>query len=73
MAAWLGRKYAACEYLLRQERARRPASRAVRLLPVQVAVERVEQMIQVDLGGGLGLRVAAGTEPNYVATLVAAL
>jgi len=58
-------------YLLRDER--EGASSKVRLLPVRVAVERAEQHVLVELGGGLGLRIAVGTDPGYVAALVTAL
>jgi hypothetical protein len=60
-------------YLLRNERRDRSASGGVRLLPVQVAVERNEQMVLVELDNGLALRVAAGTDPSYVTALVMAL
>ena len=60
-------------YLLRGERPERAAERKVRLLPVRVAVGHGEPHVLVKLGGGLGLRVAVGTDPGYVAALVAAL
>jgi len=60
-------------YLLRGERNETGASSKVRLLPVQVAVGHGEQHVLVKLGGGLGLRVAVGTDPGYVAALVTAL
>ena len=60
-------------YLLRGERAELVANRKVRLLPVQVAVGHDEQDVLVELGGGLGVRVAVGTDPRYVAALVTAL
>jgi transposase-like protein len=60
-------------YLLRDERGAAGVGTKVRLLPVQVAVEHGEQQVLVDLGGGLGLRVAVGTDPGYVAALVTAL
>ena len=59
-------------YLLREER-REKGTGAVRLLPVHVAVERNEPAVLVELGSGLALRVTVGTDPSYVATLVAAL
>jgi transposase-like protein len=59
-------------YLLREERRKRRAG-AVRLLPVHVAVEPNEPAVLVELGSGLALRVTAGTDPSYVATLVTAL
>jgi hypothetical protein len=60
-------------YLLRSERAVRPAAPAVRMLPVEVAVGPNEQVVLVELGSGLGVRVTTGTDPSYVAALVAAL
>lgn len=60
-------------YLLRSERAVRPASPAVRMLPVQVTAGRGEQAVVVELGSGLAVRVPAGTDPGYVAALVAVL
>jgi hypothetical protein len=52
----------------------RPVSRAVRLLPVHVVESAsVDRTISVELGGGLGLRIAPGTDPAYVAALVTAL
>jgi hypothetical protein len=60
-------------YLLRDERRERSADSKVRLLPVQIAVGHGEQQVVVGMGGGLGLRVAVGTEPSYVAALVTAL
>lgn len=60
-------------YLLRSERAVRPAAPAVRMLPVEVAVERDEEAVVVELGSGMAVRVRAGTDPGYVAALVAAL
>jgi len=60
-------------YLLRDERNERGTGSKVRLLPVQVAVGHGEQHVLVQLGGGLGLRVAVGTDPGYVAALVTAL
>ena len=60
-------------YLLRGERSEPAAQSKVRLLPVQVAVGRAEQHVLVELGGSLGLRVAVGTDPGYVAALVTAL
>jgi len=58
-------------YLLRDKRG--AAGSKVRLLPVQVAAEHGEQHVVVELGGGLGLRIAVGTDPGYVAALVTAL
>jgi hypothetical protein len=58
-------------YLLRDERG--GTGSKVRLLPVQVAIGHGEQHILVELGGGLGLRIAVGTDPGYVAALVTAL
>jgi hypothetical protein len=60
-------------YLLRNERREEPTSGGVRLLPVRVAVGPNEQVVLVELGSGLGLRVTTGTDPSYVAALVAAL
>lgn len=60
-------------YLLRGERAAGPASSAVRMLPVRVAVERGEREVVVELGAGLAVRVPAGTDPGYVAALVTTL
>ncbi len=60
-------------YLLRDERSETGAASKVRLLPVQVAGGHDEQHVLVKLGGGLGLRVAVGTDPGYVAALVTAL
>ena len=60
-------------YLLRGERKELAVHKKVRLLPVQVAVGDGEQPVLVELGGGLGLRVAVGTDPGYVAALVTAL
>lgn len=60
-------------YLLRDERSEAGVGTKVRLLPVQVAVEHGEQQVLVELGGGLGLQVPVGTDPGYVAALVAAL
>jgi len=57
-------------YLLRGERVVREK---VRMLPVQVAVGHGDQHVLVELDGGLGLRVAVGTDPSYVAALVTAL
>ena len=59
-------------YALRQEHRRR-APQAVRLLPVRLEGMHEEHTISVELGGGLGLRVQAGTDTSYVAALVAAL
>ena len=59
-------------YLLRSERSERAIRDRVRLLPVQVAVAR-DHHVLVELDGGLGLRVAVGTDPSYVAALVTAL
>jgi hypothetical protein len=58
-------------YLLRDKRG--GAGSKVRLLPVQVAAEHGGQHVVVELRGGLGLRVAVGTDPGYVAALVTAL
>jgi len=60
-------------YLLRGERSELAAKSRVRLLPVQVAASRGDQHIFVEVGGGLGVRVAVGTDPGYVAALVTAL
>ena len=60
-------------YLLRDERIELRAGSKVRLLPVQVAVGHDGQDVLVELGGGLGLRLAVGTDPDYVAALVTAL
>ena len=59
-------------YALRQEHGRR-APEAVRMLPVRLEGMHGERTISVELGGGLGLRVQAGTDPSYVAALVTAL
>jgi len=59
-------------YVLRDEH-RHCASAAVRLLPVHLEGVQAEHTISVELAGGLGLRVQAGTDPSYVAALVAAL
>jgi hypothetical protein len=59
-------------YGLRKEH-RSPASQAVRLLPVHLEGTSSTHSILVELSGGLGLRVHAGTDPSYVAALVAAL
>ncbi len=59
-------------YALRNEHRRRTPP-AVRFLPVRLDGIREERTISVELGGGLGLRVQAGTDPSYVAVLVAAL
>jgi len=48
-------------YLLRRERSELAAKSRVRLLPVQVAAGHGEQHVVVEVGGGLGLRVAVGT------------
>lgn len=58
-------------YLLRDERG--GSGSKVRLLPVRVAIEHDEQQVFVELGGGLGVRIAVGTDPGYVAALVTAL
>jgi hypothetical protein len=60
-------------YLLRHERSQLAGERKVRLLPVQVAAGHGGQHVLVELGGGLGLRVGVGTDPDYVAALVTAL
>ncbi len=60
-------------YLLRGERSELAVDNKVRLLPVQVSVDHVESQVLVELGNGLGLRVAVGTDPGYLAALVAAL
>jgi hypothetical protein len=60
-------------YLLRGERSELTADSHVRLLPVEVAVGHCDQPVLVEVGGGVGLRVAVGTDPSYVAALVAAL
>jgi hypothetical protein len=60
-------------YLLRGERSELAADSQVRLLPVQVAVGHGDQHVLVEVGGGVGLRVAVGTDPGYVAALVTAL
>ena len=59
-------------YALRKEHRRR-APPAVRLLPVRIEGMHGEPTLSVELGGGLGLRVQVGTDPSYVAALVAAL
>jgi hypothetical protein len=59
-------------HALRKEH-RSPASQAVRLLPVRLEGTQSTHTISVALSGGLGLRVQAGTDPSYVAALVAAL
>jgi hypothetical protein len=59
-------------YALRNEHRRRTPP-VVRLLPVRVEGMEAEHALSVDLGGGLGLRVQVGTDPSYVAALVAAL
>jgi hypothetical protein len=59
-------------YALRDEHRQR-ASAAVRLLPVRLEGMQTEHTISVELAGGLGLRVQVGTDPSYVAALVAAL
>ena len=59
-------------YTIRKERSGR-AGAQVRLLPVRVEGARQEHVISVELGGGVGLRIQAGTDPGYVAALVAAL
>ena len=59
-------------YALRKEH-RSPAPQAVRLLPVRLEGTASTCSISVELSGGLGLRVQAGTDPRYVAALVAAL
>jgi hypothetical protein len=59
-------------YALRNEHRRRTPP-AVRLLPVRVEGTQAEPTISVELGGGLELRVQVGTDPSYVAALVAAL
>lgn len=46
---------------------------AVRMLPVRLEGVQAEHTLLVELGGGLGLRVQVGTDPSYVAALVAAL
>ena len=58
---------------LRGEHSELAADSKVRLLPVQVAVGHDQQHLLVELGDRLGLRVAAGTDPGYVAALVTAL
>ena len=60
-------------YAIRKARSRLPAARAVHLLPVRLESKREEHSISLELGGGLGLRIQAGTDPSYVAALVAAL
>jgi hypothetical protein len=60
-------------YLLRSERSEGAARDKVHLLPVQVAVGRGDRHVLVELDDGLGLRVEVGTDPSYVAALVAAL
>jgi|SRR5512141_498550 hypothetical protein len=60
-------------YLLRGERNEQAADRKVRLLPVEVAVGRVDPQVVVELGDRIGLRVSVGTDPSYVAALVTAL
>jgi hypothetical protein len=59
-------------YLLRGERSEQVGSK-VRLLPVEVTAGHGEQDVLVELGDGLGLRVAVGTDPGYVAALATAL
>jgi hypothetical protein len=59
-------------YALRKEN-RSPSLQAVRLLPVHLEGTTSTDTISVELGGGLGLRVRAGTDPRYVAALAAAL
>jgi hypothetical protein len=60
-------------YLLRGERKEQAVQSKVRLLPVEVSVGHGDQHVLVELDGGLGLRVAVGTDPSYVAALVTAL
>jgi len=60
-------------YLLRGERKELAVHKKVRLLPVQVAVGHGGQHVLIDLDGGIGLRVAVGTDPGYVAALASAL
>jgi len=48
-------------YLLRGERSEPAAKSRVRLLPVQVAAGHGDQHLVVEVGGGLGVRVAVGT------------
>ncbi|HEX7501534.1 MAG TPA: hypothetical protein VF524_14730, partial [Polyangia bacterium] len=52
---------------------RRHTLPAVRLLPVRLEGVQAEHALSVELGGGLGVRVQVGTDPSYVAALVAAL
>ena len=59
-------------YAFRKQHRRRTPP-AVRLLPVRVEGAQAEPPISLDLGGGLGLRIQVGTDPSYVAALVAAL
>jgi hypothetical protein len=59
-------------YALRDEHRQRGEA-AVRLLPVRIEGMQAEHTISVELAGGLGLRVQMGTDPTYVAALVAAL
>ena len=59
-------------YALRNENRRR-GPQSVRLLPVRLEGVQAEHALSVELGGGLGLRVQVGTDPSYVAALVAAL
>jgi hypothetical protein len=59
-------------YALRDEHRQR-ASSAIRLLPVRLEGVQAGHTISVELAGGLSLRVQAGTDPSYVAALVAAL
>ena len=59
-------------YALRKEH-RGLAPQAVRLLPVRLEGTQSTDAISVELSGGLGLRVQPGTDPSYVAALVAAL
>lgn len=49
----------------------RSVPRAVRLLPVHVGESAPpDRMISVNLGGGLGLRFAPGTDPAYLAARI---
>jgi hypothetical protein len=59
-------------YALRDE-GRQRTSAEVRLLPVHLESKQAELTISVELADGLSLRVQAGTDPGYVAALVAAL
>jgi len=43
------------------------------MLPVRLEGVQAEHTLLVELGGGLGVRVQVGTDPSYVAALVAAL